>query len=303
MSELQHALDLFEFISIYDVTADTLKKAFKKKVLQVHPDKGGSATEFDRMLAGFVYLSETFQRFNGGRLTLQNITSPDELKGMRVDEIINRIFEEFNNENFNKKFEESNVKETHGYSSWLQNKEYEDNLTQGEFGDATQKAPTFDEKDFHKIFLEKAKEGKPEPTAIILHPEQMAYISGQTIGSEIIETNEGGYTSHIFNNPKYTDAYEAFSNLTISDKLPEYKETNKNLDDLIAERNQTITPLNNTELQAIQEYEKMKLEKNINNLSRVKEHFQYDEKYKTGLTNWPPEKYSKDDYKGFVVDF
>ena len=36
MSELQHVLELFDFVSIDDITADSLKKAFKKKVLQVH---------------------------------------------------------------------------------------------------------------------------------------------------------------------------------------------------------------------------------------------------------------------------
>lgn len=303
MSELQHALDLFEFLSIDDVTVNSLKKAFKTHILKAHPDKGGNADLFDQMLRSYMYLTETVQRITGGRATLQNVVTPDELKEMRPDEIINRFFEEFDNDEFNKKFEEANIKETHGYSSWLKSKEEENNLTDGIFGDATQKPPTFNEKDFNKIFEEKVKEGKPEPSAIILHPEQMAYISGQCIGNEIIETTEGGYTSHIFNNPKYTDAYEAFSNLTITDKIPAYTETNKTLDDLIAERNKDVTPFNDTELQAIHSYEKMKLEKNINNLSKIKGYFHYDEKFQTGLTNWPPEKYSKDEYKDFVKDF
>ena len=86
MSELQHVLELFDFISIDDITADSLKKAFKKKVLQVHPDKGGDASEFDGLITGFVYLSETFQRINGGRATLQNVISPDQLRDLRPDE-------------------------------------------------------------------------------------------------------------------------------------------------------------------------------------------------------------------------
>lgn len=303
MSELQHALELFEFLSIDDVTANSLKKAFKTQILKAHPDKGGDAKLFDDMLHSYMYLTETVQRISGGRATLQNVVTPDELKQMRPDEIINRFFEEFDNDEFNKRFEEQNPTETHGYATWLKSKEEENNLTNGVFGDATQKPPTFDEKDFNKIFEQKAKEGKSEPTAIILHPEQMAYISGQTIGTSIIESTEGGYTSQLFSNPKYTDAYEAFSNFTVCDKVPTYTETNKNLDDLIAERNKDITPFNDTELQAIQTYEKLKLEKNINNLSKVKSHFQYDDKFPTGLTNWPPEKYSKESYKGFVMDF
>lgn len=303
MSELQRALDLFGLMSIDDITTESLKKAFKTSILKAHPDKGGDAQLFDEMLHSYVYLSETVQRVSGGRATLQNVVSPDELRGMRADEIINRIFEEFEREEFNKLFEEQNQKQVHGYVSWLKSKEDEDNLMEGKFGDATQKAPTFDEKDFHKIFEEQVKKGKPEPSAIILHPEAMAYISGQNIGTDIIESIEGGYTSQLFTTPEYTDAYEAFQNLTIYDKIPEYSETNKSLEDLIAERNKDITPFSDTELKAIQDFERKKLENSNKQFSKVKEHFQYDEKYQTNLVNWPPEKYSDDAYKGFRMDF
>ena len=225
MSELQHVLELFDFVSIDDITADSLKKAFKKKVLQVHPDKGGDAIEFDGMLAGFVYLSETFQRINGGRATLQNVISPDQLRDLRPDELVNRVFEEFDNENFNKQFEETHKAEGHGYHDWLKNKSDDSNLTEGKFGDATQKAPTFDEKDFNKLFEEAVKKDKPEPSAIILHPEAMAYISGNNIGTDIIEIHEGGYTSSAFTNPEYTDVFSAFTAAnTITDKVTTFKE-------------------------------------------------------------------------------
>lgn len=304
MSELQYALELFEFLSIDDITLETLKRAFKTHILRAHPDKGGDGELFDQMLRSYMYLTETIQRISGGRTTLQNIVTPDELKEMRPDEIINRFFEEFDNDEFNKLFEGSNIVETHGYSSWLKSKEDNTNLIEGKFGDATQKMPTFNEKDLNKVFEITAKEGKSEPTSIILHPEAMAYISGQNIGTAIIETTESGYSSDIFSNPEFTDVYSAFtSNNTIYDKLPLYEESNKSLDELIVERNKNITPFNDTELKSIQAYEKIKLEKNINNLSKVKDHFHYDEKYNTGLTNWPPEKYSKDEYKGFIVDF
>ena len=101
MSELDYALELFEFLNINDITPDSLKSSFKKKVLKVHPDKGGNALEFDNMLAAFLYLTDTFNRINGGRTTLQNITTPDKLKEWRPDELINRIFEEFDNNSFN----------------------------------------------------------------------------------------------------------------------------------------------------------------------------------------------------------
>jgi hypothetical protein len=304
MSELQHALDLFGLLSLENVTAESLKKAFKTHILKAHPDKGGDEKVFNDMLHSYVYLSETVQRLSGGRATLQNVISPDEIKGLRVDEFINRFFEEFELEEFNRVFEEQNNKEEHGYKSWLQNRDDDDNLMEGEFGSATQKPPTFDEKDFHKIFLKKAKEGKAEPTAIILHPEEMAYISGHCIGNDIIETKEGGYTSHLFTNPNYTDAYEAFSNFTICDKVPTFQETSKNLDDLIAERNKKITPFNKIEeLEAIQKYGMKKLEKSNKHFSNIKDFYGCSDSGDRSITNWPPEKYSDKEYKGFRMDF
>jgi hypothetical protein len=302
MSELQHVLQLFEFISIDDVTADSLKKAFKKKVLMVHPDKGGDATEFDGMLAGFVYLSETFQRVNGGRATLQNVISPDQLRDMRPDELINRVFEEFDSENFNKKFEETHKAEEHGYIDWLKNKSDDDNLIEGEFGDATQKAPTFafEENDFNRRFEESAKKDKPEPSALILHPEAMAYNSGKTTGTSIIDAHEGGYTSDIFMNPEYTDVYSAFTSVnTITDKVTTFKETNITLEDIINERNAAIKPLDDSERQALFDYEKKKQEEQTKHLEKVKNFFEFDAKQSTQLENWPPEKHIKD----FVIEF
>ncbi len=307
MSELQHTLELFEFMSIDDVTADSLKRAFKKKVLKVHPDKGGDSTEFDGMLAAFVYLSETFQRINGGRATLQNVISPEQLRQLRPDELINRVFEEFDNETFNKQFEETHKSEGHGYVDWLKNKSDDFNLIDGEFGDATQKPPTFifkELEDFNKAFEETVKKDKPEPSAIILHPEAMAYISGTTVGTSIIESHEGGYTSDFYANPEYSDVYSAFTSAnTVTDKVTTFKETNKSLEDIINERNAQIKPFDDSERQAIFEFEKKKAEEQTKHLAKVKEFFEFDAKQGTQLENWPPEKYPKEAYTGFVINF
>ncbi len=309
MSELQYALELFEFLSIDDVTADSLKKAFKKKVLTVHPDKGGDATEFDGMLAGFVYLSETFQRINGGRVTLQNVVSPDQLRDLRPNELINRVFEEFDNEIFNKQFEESHKVEKHGYKEWLKNDlENKLNTVKKQYGDfavimPVQNTPTFNEKDFHKNFEESIKKNSVEPSSIILHPEAMAYISGTNIGTEIIENVAGGYTSDIFMNPEYTDVFSAFTNTnTITDKVTTFKETNKTLEDIINERNTAIKPFDDLELKEIQEFEKRKIEDQTNHLEQVKNYFEFDANQSKQLENWPSEKYSTEAYRGFVID-
>ena len=307
MSELDHVLELFGFLSIDDVTAESLKKAFKVQVLKVHPDKGGQAQDFDKLLGSFVYLSETFQRINGGRATLQNVISPDVLKGMRPDELVNRVFEEFDNAEFNKKFEENHQKTIHGYTTWLKNEEDLTNLTDGQFGNATQKPPTFDEKVLNIMFEFNVRSGKTAPSAIILHPEQMAYNSSKNIGTDIIESNTGPYTSDVFTNPEYTDVYAAFNtDNTISDKVSDFIEPNKSLSQLLEERQQelssTIVPLDDKELQAIQDFEKKKLEQDTKNLANIKEYFNNTGREGSLLDNWPPSSYPKEEYKGFIKE-
>ena len=221
MSELQYALELFEFKSIDDVTSESLKNAFKTKALTIHPDKGGDAEEFDRMLAGYVYLTDTLRRITGGRHTLQNITSPEELKERRPDELINRLYEEHNREEFNREFEKNHKTFGHGYEEWL--KSCDDKVI-----------PTISEKDLNSIFEETVKKGVVEPTSIILHPDEMAYVSGVCIGTDIIENHEGTYTSNIFTKPEYTDVYAAYtSDNTVYDKLTPFIEQGKTVDELI----------------------------------------------------------------------
>lgn len=281
MSELAKTLELFGFLSIDDVTIDSLKKSFKTRILEVHPDKGGDADLFDKMLHSYVYLTETVQRISGGRATLQNILSPDELK--RSDEFINQFFEEFQNDEFNQQFEKQK-KETHGYASWL--KSSDTNLLDGIYGNATQKEPTFNEKDLNKVFEESVTYISSD---IILHPEAMAICSN--FGTALIE-NENCYTSDIYSNPEYTDLYSAYTlNNIICDKI-DLKQIPKsiNFDDIIAERNKEITPLNDEELKAIQDFEKKKLEDDIKG---------FNDRSNT-LENWQPAT-QIEEYKNFVI--
>jgi curved DNA-binding protein CbpA len=275
MSELNYALEIFEFKSIDDVTSESLKNAFKTKALTIHPDKGGDAEEFDRMLAAYVYLTDTLRRITGGRQALQNITTPGELKGQRANEEINRVFEEFDREKFNTEFEKARQEVGHGYKEWLQ----ADNKI------VAQEPPTFSEKELNTVFEETVKKGKPAPTSIILHPEEMAYVSGVCMGTDIIENHEGTYTSNLFTKPEYTDVYAAFtSDNTVYDKVTSFVEPDRVIDDLINdkinERTKEITPFNDIELKAIQDFEKVKAEQQTKQLESVKNYFENNQSNK-----------------------
>ena len=270
MSELTYALEIFEFKSINDVTSESLKNAFKTKALIIHPDKGGDAEEFDRMLAAYVYLIDTLRRITGGRATLQNIISPGELKEQRANEEVNRVFEEFDREKFNAEFEKTHPASGHGYEEWL---EADNKVVEG--------PPQFSEKELNTVFEETVKKDKPIPSSIILHPEEMAYVSGVCMGTDIIENHEGTYTSNIFTKPEYTDVYAAFTyDNTVYDKVTSFVEPDNNIDDLINnkinERIKEITPFNDVELKAIQNFEKAKIEAQTKHLDKIKNFFNND---------------------------
>jgi len=304
MSQLQYSLEILGFSHIDEVTSDSLKKAFKITVLKAHPDKGGKQDDFDKLLGAYLYLLETVDRLNGGRRTQSNIVSPEELKESRIDEIVNRIFEEFDRQQFNEEFEKKHPRVDHGYRDWLYDASNDTNLIDGVYGTATQKPPNFQENVLQAEFEHQTKVGKPIPTAIILHPEEMAYSSGIIMGTSIIDAEQGCYTSSVFAEakPEYTDVYSAFTNdNTICDKVTPFVETNKTLDQLIAERNKDIAPLVDKELEAIAGFEKRKLQQEQEHLSNVKDFYEHHPYTSGALDNWPPTHYPRENYKGFVV--
>jgi hypothetical protein len=281
MSELEKIIKLFGFSNIDDITPDSLKKALKTRIIKAHPDRGGDAKEFDDLLSSYVYLTEIVKRVSGGRDNLENIVSPDELKELRPDEIINRFFEEFYNEEFNKYFEDNSneyKKDERNYTDWLKNTDEDTNLTQGIYGSATQKAPTFAFEDLHTVFKETAKNGKPPPSTIILHPEAMAHVSALTVGNDIIENEDKSYTSDLYSKLEYTDAFEAFTkNNTICDKVSDFIETNididTKLDNIIKQRMINIEPIRNSNHSLIRDFEDKKLNDTLKHQIKVKDYY------------------------------
>ena len=303
MSQLQYCLEILGFTDIQDVTADSLKKAFKVTVLRAHPDKGGHQDAFDELLSAYLYLLETANRLHGGRRTLHDVISPEELKEARLDEIVNRAFEEFEREAFNAAFEAQNPRKDHGYSDWLHDASEDTKVTDGSFGSATQLAPTVEEGRLQEEFERATREGKPAPSvALIVHPDEMAYVSGQMLGTIILDTGAGCYTSDLYQTPEYTDVYAAFTkDNTLCDKvLPFVEGEKKTLEQLIAEREADIVPLENAELAAIADFEAKKRQQEKEHLQKIKDYY---ENQVTGgaLNNWSSATASDAGTNNFVI--
>jgi len=316
MSLLQHSLELFGFDSIDDVTETNLKQAFKVAILRSHPDKGGNENDIEKVMNYYVFLAETLQRVSGGRATLQNIVSPDELKGGRADELINRVFEEFDNDAFNAEFVKRHINENRGYESWLRTADETFTLlNDGAFGNATQKPPTFSENDLNKVFETTFKQGSSAQTSVIIHPDQMAYTSGRNLGVALIEQSGGTFTSDPSANPEYTDLYSAFtSDNTISDKIPSFVNNDKTLEEILAEREKERNKERDNkfrktkdDIELIAEYEKKKLEEQKQHLENIKKHFDTDNLrsvFNLGYeNNRDMEKELEKEMKNFVINF
>lgn len=237
MSYLQYYLTLFDFETLDGVTAVSLKRAFKRKIVLSHPDKGGSEEDFEGYVAAYMYLSDVVQRLSGGRSELHNVYySPDDLQLMRNKELVretnrvlNEIYDDMNqedsekqaqikqfNEEFNKIFEQTHESDNlKGYEGWMK----ADSIS----GDsvALDEEKYSDNTDFQIKFEEAARKGKPTVTSssLMLHPDEMALHA--PMGTLLLQETGGTFTSAHGLRPEYTDLYAAYTvENTVVDKLP-----------------------------------------------------------------------------------
>jgi hypothetical protein len=317
MSYLQHCLDLFQYKSLDNVTADNLKRSFKKRIIEVHPDKGGNEDDFEIVVNAYMYTSQVLQRVSGGRQMLHTLASPEELCGMRSKELIretNQIlnevfeglqddtalqdktyFEKFNKE-FNDVFEKTHDRENqHGYKDWLSDET--NGLKEEEEKEEKEKG-----KDFNELFESSIRCGKPYvETSLALHPDDMAYYSG---GGVLLMEDEGStYTQSTNVRPAYTDVYAAFTaHNTIIDKLPAYKtETIESaFERQCKERQVSYQTELDADLAAIAAYEqatynRQKQEKEMEHQKKLAEYFNGDYRTRTIMAScYTSEPFSKE---------
>jgi len=297
MTTLERALELLEFKSLEDVTANQLKISFKRIALTAHPDKGGDYVFFDEILSAYVHLSKVLKRMSGGREQIQSCIAVDEVKEAReqqfvseLNNLVNDVYDELQRttdqsytNKFNDEFEKYRKQEREdgrqwiedrGYEVWFRRKEEEDGLVDGKYGDATMKdPPVFAEKDLNKIFEYSVKCGKAEPTELILHPDEMAF-QGKSMGTELMMKDDSNFSSGPYDNPEYTDLYNAYtSDNTYFDKLPEYKEKQRTFEELLKEREIEYKTELDRDLEAIAAYELKKQKDDKEHKQKVTDYF------------------------------
>jgi len=275
---MEQALEKLGLSSLDDVTSDSLKRVFKTAVVNAHPDKGGSDDDFESILNAYVHLSAVIKRMSGGRNGFQ-ILDPTDVKQSRDDQftnelnnLVSEIFDQIDHgdrgafqKEFNAQFEKLHVRENdRGYEEWFRSKiDLED-----------QKIEESDPETWNRAFESNVKLGKPEPTALILHPDQMAFVSGSTRGTALIPSSDHSFTSDVEEHPEYTDLHDAYtSENTVFDKVPVYQEKPRTFDDLLKERDMVYVSELDRDLEAIATYEKRAQEEEKEHKRKIEEYF------------------------------
>ena len=273
---MEQALSTLGISTLDGVTPDALKRAFKSSVVNSHPDKGGKEGDFDASVSAYVYLSGVLKRYTGGR-NGQAVLDVTEVRQARdaqfvselnnlVSEILDQLDSADNDafrKEFNKQFERVHVREERGYGEWLKEEEKES------------AGPTMPlgEKEWNDAFEQTIRSGRPAPTTLVLHLDEMATLSGTTRGATLISMDHS-FTSEPSSNPEYTDVHDAYTNEhTLLDKLPVYQETRRTFEELLKERDMVYQTEEDRDLAAIAAYEKRREEEETAHKQRIADYF------------------------------
>jgi len=286
---VESSLVTLGFQSLDDVTAETLKKAFKSAAMKAHPDRGGKEGDFDNVLSAYIVLFDIIKRLTGGRDGLQTIFVEDVQKAREeqfvseLNNMMNEIMDQIDtssheafNKAFNEQFESIHQEQEQGYDEWFRAADANASFT----------APltplltplSVETTDLNQAFESALSAKKPIGSSIILHPDEMGFVSCKTSGAAIIPLVGHSFTSEPEMNPEYTDLKEAYtSNNTIYDKLPEYHESDKTLEvrmaDYLLERDTVYETVADQDKEAIAAYEKRKQEEELAHKERIAEYF------------------------------
>ena len=305
---MDQALEKLGFSSMDDVNSESLKRAFKTAVINSHPDKGGSEEDFESILAAYVYLSTTIKRMTGGRSGFQVLNvfdvrqARDDQFTNELNNLVSEVFdhldsnqnEEFRKE-FNDQFEKVHVRENErGYEEWLK----QDDDVKEDLSIDLEKDPV----DWNRTFESNVKQGKPEPTTLILHPDQMGFVSGSTRGAALIPSTGQSFTSDPEERPEYTDLQAAYtSENTVYDKVPVYEEKPRTFEDILKERDMVYVSELDRDLEAIAAYEKRKQEEETDHKQKIEAYFKGTSSSVWALRSVQKEEPNQDE--SFVKEF
>lgn len=211
-------LDLQEEVA---VTEETLKKAYKKKAISAHPDKGGSEEQFESVTRAYAYLMDIVKLVKGqrtkdgeqaplpalGTIASQRkeaTTSFQHVEPIRLDP------KNLNMEAFNHMFEKTRIPDPDddGYGDWLKNEEAKDASAA-----SLKFSGEFNKNVFNRMFEEEAK-ARASASGIsqqlsLLSPQ--ALIMAPSLGLELGREKAQTFTAPANSALHYTDLRHAYT--------------------------------------------------------------------------------------------
>jgi len=264
------------------LTEEYLRSAYKKAAVRTHPDKGGSEQEFEAVTRAYAYLTDILRRINGGRAKEGVVEAPTHLKDSRQNdskdwEMIDPVRlnpKKLDLNAFNTMFEKTRIPDPdeEGYGDWLKT------------ADGPAKGPTFggnfNRDVFNRTFESEAKKQGSSAALTVTVPQAM--VLAPTYGVEIGRGASGDYTAPAGGQMKYTDLRRAYTtDNTFSSQVAGVQVDTRSFDTYSESRKRAPVPLNNSEMEAIQDAEKFQERReNERKLRAAQELVQADEYFK-----------------------
>jgi curved DNA-binding protein CbpA len=245
------------------LTEESLKKAYKKAAIRVHPDKGGSKDAFDAVTRAYAYLQDILRLVKGRNGSEgERIPELDSVNKQRNDQsqswampqepvVLNA--KDLNLTAFNKLFEETRVPDPDedGYGDWLKDTaETKEKRIKGK-----KFSEEFNRDLFNKMFEEEqGAYGRNDNQVIrFQHPQELTLA---TSGVELGRDRPPDYTAAPNADVQYTDLRQAYTKEnTISEKVKGIRVEARDFNSYQAQRERAPDVYNSSELASLHAYE------------------------------------------------
>ena len=251
-------LELQEEIAL---TEEALKKAYKKKAITAHPDKGGSEEQFESITRAYAYLNEILKLVKGQRTKegeQQALPSVENVRSSRSDaassfaqvEPVRLNPKKLDLNAFNTMFEATRIPdpEDDGYGDWLKDATASSSSSSS-FGGK------FNRNVFNKMFEDESRKNTATSQAIsIMNPQSL--MMAPSLGIELGRERPQTYTAPANAELNYTDLRQAYTTgSTFSGEVAGISVASRSLEGYKASR-EKVSVLSDSEKQAIEDYER-----------------------------------------------
>ena len=245
------------------LTEESLKKAYKKAAIRVHPDKGGSKDAFDAVTRAYAYLQDILRLVKGrsgsegqavpGLDTVHKNRTQDSQSWTMPQEPVVLNAKDLNLTAFNKLFEETRIPDPDedGYGDWLKDTaETKEKRIKGK-----KFSEEFNRDVFNKMFEEEQQAYGRNDNQVIRfqHPQELTLA---TTGVELGRDRPPDYTAAPNADVQYTDLRQAYTKEnTISEKVKGIRVEARDFNSYQAQRERAPDVYNQSELASLHAYE------------------------------------------------